>query len=801
MPDSTRDEAARACVSACRGLIVGALFRRPFSSAHESSYDSPVSDAQPEFDSVPPRSEAPPSSELAPPSSIEEAPESAYYPPGPDGGLAPPAATTRYKLRVALVLAALLAFVAFYVGLLAAFGWLVVASITEIGWLRGRGVILNIALVITAAMLFLFLVKGLFHRRKFDDEHLVEITEETQPRLFAFLRRLASDAGATLPKKVYLSHDVNAAVMYPQSLLSLVWPVKKSLVLGLGLVNALDVAELKAVLAHEFGHFSQASMRLGRYVYVANGVVANLVLGRDKWDEALRGWQRMDLRISFPAWIIAGVVWCIRKILGVGWKGLNLAKLSLSRQMEFDADANAVRLAGSDAIVSGLWKSERAQLALGDALTGLRSVSEHGKLTRDVFYHQARSLRRIDELISKDAETRAHFEAILTRYRPGPALHFRAGGEQVSSLWESHPPHHEREAAAKSPYVASPPDTRPAWSLFRDPKGVRRSMTRTAYAAMGIEPAAPLAAKEVEALIEEERGEMRQAEHYHGLYENRVVSPGDLEAQVKDLDARAEGGELDVAALRAEAAAFAGDGLAALTKKFDDLGAQQRAVGMLKNGGKLRNKTLEFRGAPRTQKEILALEGAVDAEMEDVVAKLKNGDERLFRYHYACARVDLARQSELVLRYRFLVAVQQMLGSLSVYEGPIGSIVDLLNSGAELSAADVQALRRVATQTRDALEAALQRARTLPRPKLAHLAESRSLDDFLLPDELVEPLVSDAIAGRWLAELFGQHAGVSSRLRKLHFKNVGSLLALQESLDPALFPKEERRADDEDDGD
>src|SRR5262249_20287641 len=115
-----------------------------------------------------------------------------------------------------------------------------------------------------------FLLKGLFHRKKFDRDHLVEVTEAEQPRLFAFLRRLAGDAGTRLPGRVYLSHDVNAAVMYPQSLLTFVWPVRKNLVLGLGLVNAIDVAELKAILGHELGHFSQASMRLGTYVYVTS---------------------------------------------------------------------------------------------------------------------------------------------------------------------------------------------------------------------------------------------------------------------------------------------------------------------------------------------------------------------------------------------------------------------------------------------------------------------------------------------------------------------------------------------------
>jgi Zn-dependent protease with chaperone function len=736
-------------------------------------------------------SDAAPESIPPPSSEVQEAPESEYYPPTPTGDVPAVAPTRNYKLKVVLVLGALFAFLAFYLGLLAATGYLVYASIFEIEWLAGKAFLLNLGLVAGASMLFLFLLKGLFHRKKFDRDHLVEVTEAEQPRLFAFLRRLASDAGTKLPGRVYLSHDVNAAVMYPQSLLTLVWPVRKNLVIGLGLVNAIDVAELKAILGHELGHFSQASMRLGSYVYVTSGVIADLVDGRDKWDRALRTWQSADLRISFPAWIIAAIVWAIRKILALGWKGLALAKLSLARQMEFNADANAVRLAGSDAIVSGLWKSERAQLALGHAMNGVRSVSEHGKFTRDLFYHQARSLKRLDTLISDDPDTRAHFASILAKYEPGPALHFKAGGEQVSTLWQTHPKHHEREAAAKALYVPSPPDPRPAWSLFRDPKRVRRRVTEEAYRAMGASPKALLPASEVEALIEEERGEMRQAPHYHDLYEDRVIAPGDMDAVVKSIEARAEAGTLDLAGLRSEASAFTGPDLAAKTGALAKLRGEARAIALLKGGATLTKKTIEFRGKQRDKDEIVALEDKVDAELAKLHEELHRADACLFRYHYAVARSDEAKKAELLTRYRFLVDVQELLASVAQFEPAFEHVVGQIQARAEFSSSDVTAMRQLFTNAREALKAALAKARRLKRPRLAHLGDERPLDDFLLPEPLLEPLVGTEIAGAWLNRLFEQHGGIAARLRKLHFKNLGALLAFQEQLDPTLFPRAE----------
>jgi hypothetical protein len=464
--------------------------------------------------------------------------------------------------------------------------------------------------------------------------------------------------------------------------------------------------------------------------------------------------------------------------------------------MEFNADANAVRLAGSDAIVSGLWKSERAQLAFGYAFNGIRSASEHGKFTRDLFYHQARSLKRLDSLISDDPDTRAHFANILDKYEPGPALHFKPGGEQVSALWTSHPPHHEREAAAKALYVPSPPDPRPAWSLFRDPKRIRRRVTEEAYRAMGLSPKALLPASEVEALIEEERGEMRQAPHYHDLYENRVVEPGDIDAAVKEIEAKAERGELDVAALKAEASAFTGPELAARTGALAKRRGECRAIALLKGGAKLTKKAIAFRGAERDASEIIALEAEVEAELEKILGQLQRADACLFRYHYALARGDETQKTELLTRYRFLVDLEELLASVARFEGPFERVVGLLQSRTEFSASDVAGLRRLFTDARGAMKAALAKVRKLKRPRLAHLGDERPLDDFLLPEPLLGPLADDGIPASWLSKLFEQHGGIASRLRKLHFKNLGALLAFQEKLDPTLFPAPPDPADD-----
>lgn len=239
------------------------------------------------------------------------------YPPAPAGVPADLTAPSRaYRSRVVLVLLCLIVFVGTYLGLTigsAVACYYCVAELaaddppapppqTKYVVQNGRtyayatpphsrrekpvfGLLVGAA---ASGLLCLFLVKGLFKRTRASDGIRVEVTEAEQPKLFAFIRKLCQEVGAPFPHKVFVVPEVNAAVSFDESFLNLVLPSRKNLLIGLALVNRLNLTEFKAVLAHEFGHFSQNSMRLGSYVYTANRVVAEVVYGRDDFLAALR---------------------------------------------------------------------------------------------------------------------------------------------------------------------------------------------------------------------------------------------------------------------------------------------------------------------------------------------------------------------------------------------------------------------------------------------------------------------------------------------------------------------------------
>jgi Zn-dependent protease with chaperone function len=238
------------------------------------------------------------------------------------------------------------------------------------------------------------LIKG----QHIERQDFVELQEEEHPRLFAFIRQVHEDVGAPRPRSVFVSPEVNAALIYNSSLLSLIVPPRKDLLIGLGLVNVVTLAEFKAVLAHEFGHFAQKSVGLGSYLYVANRVMTDIVYSRDGLDRFLDKWCQIDVRLSFPAWMLKGVLWVVRKVLAGVFTALNLLHLSLSRQMEYNADNVAVSISGSDALIHGLARLEFANQCLVDAAQSLNDAADHGLFTDDLFYHQTRAAGRLRKL-------------------------------------------------------------------------------------------------------------------------------------------------------------------------------------------------------------------------------------------------------------------------------------------------------------------------------------------------------------------------------------------------------------------
>ncbi len=235
--------------------------------------------------------------------------EKMIYPPSPvsfDKQLLSPSAAFR-KQVTKVILSILLFFVVYMLLILAAvalsilcfyLGWLVIINLNNV-----LAIILGLGIMAVGVSVIFFLIKFVFATSKNENQFRIQVKEKEQPKLFAFIRQLTKETQTRFPGKIYLSPEVNASVFYNSGFWSMFLPVKKNLEIGLGLVNSINISEFKAVLAHEFGHFSQQSMKLGSFTYNMNRVIYNMLYENTGYAAFINAWGNVSSYLS----IFAGI--------------------------------------------------------------------------------------------------------------------------------------------------------------------------------------------------------------------------------------------------------------------------------------------------------------------------------------------------------------------------------------------------------------------------------------------------------------------------------------------------------------
>lgn len=229
--------------------------------------------------------------------------------------------------------------------------------------------LLCLGLFASGLSVLFFLIKFIFASTKIDTAHLTEITEQDEPKLFELIHQVVNEVDTNFPKKVFLSYDVNASVFYDSNFWSMFLPIRKNLQIGIGLINAVTQQELKAILAHEFGHFSQRSMKLGSYVYHVNQIIYNMLYRNKSLDSMFEKWENMTGYATIFIGISVFIIRQIQNILKKLYEYININYMALSREMEFHADEIAANVAGSKALADALLRLRFANHALEGVLT------------------------------------------------------------------------------------------------------------------------------------------------------------------------------------------------------------------------------------------------------------------------------------------------------------------------------------------------------------------------------------------------------------------------------------------------
>lgn len=421
-----------------------------------------------------------------------------------------------YKRHAWLALGGLIVFMLLYLFLA---GWFAYTAwnFTFGSANHGDGAVWSWIIGACAAFLAIFMLKAIFFIRRGEASRLVELTRAEQPRLFAFLDELADAAGAPRAHRVFLSAQVNASVFYDLSVLNFFLPSRKNLEIGLGLFNALSLGELRAVLAHEFGHFAQKSMAVGRWVYIAQQIAGHLVARRDKLDSFLLGLSRFDLRFAWVGWILQIIVWSIRSLVDTAFRAVVILQRALSREMELQADLVAVSLTGSDALIHALHKLQAADDCWDRTVSFAGMELGRKRPIRDLFAIHSQLLRRMGRVLNDPL-----YHAVPS-LPASPEEHrlFKADLAQPPQMWLTHPQNHIREANAKRHYVHAAIDERSAWTLFDEPQALRERVSQGLINA-GDTEAVPL--EESLRALDVTLARESLNERYRGIYVGRSIA-------------------------------------------------------------------------------------------------------------------------------------------------------------------------------------------------------------------------------------------------------------------------------------
>lgn len=359
-----------------------------------------------------------------------------------------------------------LAFYSIYVAGIAAF-WLVV-SFTH--WIT---IIIGIGLVAMGCLLVAFMLKFLFQSNDSQEEGDILIGPAEEPALFSLIDEVVGQLGVKPPKKVFLTPEVNASVVYNSSFWSMFFPVRKNLRIGLGLLNALNQEELRAVIAHEFGHFSQRSMAVGSYVYTVNYVIHNLVNDDEDFNTLVGQIASISAFIYPLVWVAVKAVeaarWLLAKIYGL----VNLSYLSLSREMEYHADAVAASLGGAHSLADGLRRLDLAQNCYQRAIGFASTQLGDSQCIPDLY------LLQTDMLLQTAAKDGLTLRGELPVVDPQDRSRYLKSKLEMGQQWASHPEVEDRIAHLG---ITGPnpdhQDPTTAINLLADPTNRRLQLTR-----------------------------------------------------------------------------------------------------------------------------------------------------------------------------------------------------------------------------------------------------------------------------------------------------------------------------------
>lgn len=314
-------------------------------------------------------------------------------------------------------------------------GCLAIYGIFQTGWLPIK---LLILIIIGCGVSAWSLLKSLFARRVEPEDPGPRLTDAEAPGLWALARDVAAKVGTRPVDTIFLTPGTDVAVTERGALAARLRDQgQRSLILGVGVLDGMTRRQLSAVLAHEYGHFSNRDTAGGDVAGTVRASLFSAVVG------IARGGGASALN---PAWHF------LRLYLALYGR----ITLGASRLQETLADRIAAVAYGGPAFVEGLRHTVERTVRFDNA------VKVH------VFEAQRDRSAIVNLYAAPDGGERPDVAQAVTEALNAPG-----------SPYDSHPPIAKRMAWVAA-FAGEPQDAAadgPAWELFPDPRLVQARMT------------------------------------------------------------------------------------------------------------------------------------------------------------------------------------------------------------------------------------------------------------------------------------------------------------------------------------
>lgn len=381
-------------------------------------------------------------------------------------------------------------------------------------------IILFLLINFIAIVLLVFIWMFFFRKSTADRSGWLEISEEQQPKLFELIKSISKEIETNFPQKVYLGAGVDAMVFYDSNFRNLLVPSKENLMVGLGLVNSMSESELKAILAHEFGHFTQRSLNVYSYVYIENLVIYKMLIDEEYYQTLILKFSKVMGRFG---WIVVIYSRFIRWILRKAYEIVSKSYMALSREMEFHADEISARVAGSVPATTALLR------------TGLASDSFNYVWQ---FYYN----RVSENLKSENVYPQHHY--VMRKYAERYGVNIADGLPQVTkeiisrfnrsklvmvNQWASHPTIEDRVRRLEELNISSTVSSESAWNLFVDSEAIQKTLTEKLFRYWQFqETPVNLTHEEFKEKYNEDADKHTFSRKYNHFYEFKDISRFDL---------------------------------------------------------------------------------------------------------------------------------------------------------------------------------------------------------------------------------------------------------------------------------